>query len=81
MTHDTPTQCLHIRDNQWRNIVVSRDLGQFVKIQDCPGDSGAVGAYEVRFSIIKVYSFYRHTLGGINANVAPFTNIRGYVKL
>ena len=46
MTHDTPTQCLHIRDNQWRNIVVSRDLGQFVKIRDCPGDSGAVGAYD-----------------------------------
>ena len=61
MTHDTPTQCLHIRDNQWRNIVVSRDLGQFVKIRDCPGDSGAVGAYGIALFVSYVLTSVAYT--------------------
>ena len=43
-----------VKDSSGTIYIAFQDWGQILKIQDCPGDSGTVGAYEYYFSETKV---------------------------
>ena len=44
------THCdIHCTPTSRTNVTSVQDLGQILKIRDCPGDSGTVGAYAKEF--------------------------------